>query len=240
MTLHFSPEEADIRLRAEPRHSLQITGRNSANRPDGQGDVSLYTRVSKPLLDITLTLIAAPVVLPLVLLMAALIMLDGHNPFYSQQRVGRQGRLFRMWKLRTMVHDADARLESYLAENPEARREWLSTQKLKKDPRITLVGRILRKTSLDELPQLWNVVRGDMSIVGPRPMMACQRKDYDGSAYFDLRPGITGLWQISDRNNCDFVERVSYDDRYARIISLRTDIWIGLRTIGVMIRATGY
>jgi lipopolysaccharide/colanic/teichoic acid biosynthesis glycosyltransferase len=182
----------------------------------------------------------APFVVPFIFVSALLIALDGHNPFYSQLRIGKGGKTFRMWKLRTMVHDADALLDAYLAENPVAKLEWDSTQKLKKDPRITLIGRILRKTSLDELPQLWNVVNGSMSIVGPRPMMVSQRDSYFGEGYFRLQPGITGLWQVSDRNEGEFVGRVRYDDMYDRKVSLRTDLWVLFRTVGVVIRCTGY
>ncbi|WP_344846151.1 sugar transferase [Celeribacter arenosi] len=191
-------------------------------------------------MDLLFTLAAAPVVLPFVAVMAVLIALDGSNPFYSQLRVGKHGRTFRMWKLRTMVKNADEQLEAYLDENPDARAEWDATQKLKKDPRITLIGRALRKTSLDELPQLFNVVNGTMSLVGPRPMMLNQRDSYPGQAYYNLKPGITGLWQISDRNECEFVGRVRYDDIYDRVISLKTDVGVLFRTVSVVLRGTGY
>ena len=127
-----------------------------------------------------------------------------------------------------MVHNADELLEAYLAENPAAKLEWDATQKLKRDPRITLVGRILRKTSLDELPQLWNVLNGTMSLVGPRPMMLCQRASYSGQSYYNLKPGITGLWQISDRNESEFIARVRYDDVYDRI-----EKQLGVHTVSV-------
>ncbi|MEM6421078.1 MAG: sugar transferase, partial [Pseudomonadota bacterium] len=162
------------------------------------------------------------------------------NPFYRQARLGRHGRVFRIWKLRTMVVDADARLEAYLARNPAARAEWDATQKLKHDPRITIVGRFLRKTSLDELPQLINVLTGQMSLVGPRPMMVNQRHLYDGDSYYHLRPGLTGLWQVSGRNDCRFVDRVRYDNTYAARISFLTDLGVMLRTVGVVLRGTGY
>lgn len=200
----------------------------------------LYRTHAKRLLDVTLVLLAAPVVLPLVGLMACLVALDGQAPFYSQLRVGKDGRHFRMWKLRTMIRNADAYLEKFLEDNETARLEWNATQKLKNDPRITRMGRILRKTSLDELPQLWNVLNGTMALVGPRPMMVDQEKYYYGRSYYNLRPGITGLWQISDRNHCDFVERVAYDDVYDQTVSLATDIRTLRRTVGVVLRATGY
>jgi lipopolysaccharide/colanic/teichoic acid biosynthesis glycosyltransferase len=181
-----------------------------------------------------------PLALPLICIAALMIALDGHNPFYSQQRVGRNGKAFRMWKLRTMVHNADDLLEAHLAENEAARTEWNATQKLKNDPRITIVGRVLRKTSLDELPQLFNVLNGTMSLVGPRPMMVSQRNSYFGEAYFRLRPGITGPWQVSDRNECNFVDRVQFDDIYDRGLSLQADLLILVRTVLVVLRGTGY
>ncbi|MEM9231971.1 MAG: sugar transferase [Pseudomonadota bacterium] len=200
-----------------------------------------YRKALKRGLDLALVLIALPVVLPLIVFLAVLVMLFTRNrPFYSQSRIGRDGKHFRMWKLRTMVSDADEQLEEYLLQNPNARLEWDSTQKLKDDPRITPFGRILRKTSLDELPQLLNVLNGTMSLVGPRPMMVSQKPDYDGQAYFALRPGITGLWQISDRNNCAFKDRVLHDEVYNQVLSLKTDVLILYRTVGVVMRATGH
>ncbi len=199
-----------------------------------------YRTHGKRLLDLCLTVILAPVALPIVLLAAWLIALDGRNPFYSQERIGKGGKHFRIWKLRTMVHNADRLLEAYIADNPEAKAEWDASQKLKRDPRITIVGRLLRKSSMDELPQLWNVFMGEMSIVGPRPMMPSQKSAYLGKAYYKLNPGITGLWQVSDRNEGEFVGRVRYDELYDRKISLRTDIWVLMRTAIVVIRCTGY
>lgn len=199
-----------------------------------------YRTKGKRALDIALLVAAAPFVVPFILASALLIMIDGHNPFYSQMRIGKGGKVFRMWKLRTMVHNADELLDAYLAENPVAKLEWDSTQKLKRDPRITLVGRILRKTSLDELPQLWNVLNGSMSIVGPRPMMVSQKEHYNGKGYYRLQPGITGMWQVSDRNEGEFVGRVRYDDMYDRMVSLRLDVKVLLRTVVVVFRCTGY
>ena len=125
-----------------------------------------------------------------------------------------------------MVIDADQRLAAHLAADPALRAEWDETQKLKNDPRITAVGRLLRKTSLDELPQLWNVLKGDMSLVGPRPMMPEQRALYPGRAYYSMRPGLTGPWQVSDRNETSFAGRAEFDAAYARRMSLRTDLVI--------------
>ena len=192
------------------------------------------------MLDLSLVLIAIPVVLPLVLLLALAVAATGGKPFYSQLRIGKGGRTFRIWKLRTMMHDADAYLEAYLRANPAANAEWVATQKLKKDPRITPLGRILRKTSADELPQLFNVLTGTMSLVGPRPMMVDQQRYYNGQSYYEMRPGITGLWQVSDRNECNFRDRVAFDNAYARTVSLKTDLGLLLRTVSVVCRATGH
>lgn len=200
----------------------------------------LYANGTKRALDVFLICLAAPFVVPIVLILAALVALDGHNPFYHQPRIGRGGRIFTMWKLRTMVPDADGRLAHFLDENAAARHEWDCTQKLKHDPRITRFGCFLRKASLDELPQLWNVLRGDMSLVGPRPMMPQQQPLYPGTAYYRLRPGLTCLWQISDRNACSFAARADFDTRYERILSLRTDLAILFATVAVVLRGTGY
>lgn len=200
----------------------------------------IYAHFFKRPLDILAVILSSLIVLPVVAVLALVVMTDGGNPFYASDRVGRGGRIFRMLKLRTMVHDADARLEGYLSQNPEARLEWDQTQKLKFDPRVTALGRFLRKSSLDELPQLWNVLTGDMSLVGPRPMMPEQRDIYPGDAYYRLRPGLTGLWQISDRNNCTFAKRAEFDTDYERVVSLRLDLLILFKTIGAVARGTGY
>jgi exopolysaccharide production protein ExoY len=205
-----------------------------------RGTSGFYGRFVKRWIDMALVLIAAPIVLPVVLLMTLLVRRDGGPAFYVQDRVGLDGRIFRLWKLRTMVVDADARLAADLAADPALRAEWDETQKLKSDPRITAVGRLLRKTSLDELPQLWNVFKGDMSLVGPRPMMPEQRALYPGRAYYRMRPGITGFWQVSDRNTSSFSGRAAFDSDYALRMSLPTDILIIVLTVWVMLRGTGY
>ena len=191
----------------------------------------LYRSSIKRSLDILLVLMALPVVLPLVLVLALVVLMDGGNPFYSQERVGRGGHRYRMWKLRSMVADAEKRLQGHLDINPEARAEWEQTQKLRHDPRVTRFGRILRKSSLDELPQL--------SLVGPRPMLPEQQVLYPGSSYYGLRPGLTGLWQVSERNQSTFASRALYDDDSDRSISLRTDALVIWRTVGVVMGATG-
>ncbi|MTE01017.1 sugar transferase [Paracoccus sp. YIM 132242] len=199
----------------------------------------LYRDSFKRSLDILLVLMALPIVLPLVLVLALVVVINGGSPFYSQERVGRDGHRYRMWKLRSMVVDADDRLQDHFDTNPEARAEWDETQKLRHDPRITRFGRFLRKSSLDELPQLWNVLIGHMSLVGPRPMLPEQQAMYPGSSYYGLRPGLTGLWQVSERNQSTFASRARYDDDYERSISLRTDALVIWRTVGVVMGATG-
>lgn len=200
---------------------------------------SLYRTAIKRVFDLLFVFAAAPVVLPVVALLALLVALDGQNPFFLQNRVGKNGKVFRMVKLRSMVVDAEARLIEYLNENPAAKREWDERQKLSKDPRITLVGRIIRKTSLDELPQFFNVFMGDMSVVGPRPMMPAQREMYPGQAYYALKPGVTGFWQIGDRHSTSFADRARYDADYYREMSLWTDIVVVLKTVKVVLTGTG-
>jgi lipopolysaccharide/colanic/teichoic acid biosynthesis glycosyltransferase len=204
-----------------------------------QNHSSLYRKGAKRCLDITLILMTLPISLPLLLGMIALVAIKGGKPIYRQARLGRDGRVFHMFKIRTMVPGADALLASHLEKNHEARREWDETQKLKDDPRVTSIGRFLRKSSLDELPQLWNVLKGDMSLVGPRPMMVEQRAIYPGTAYFELRPGITGPWQISERNTCSFADRAAYDKSYLSSLSLSQDVSILLKTMSVVCRGTG-
>ena len=199
-----------------------------------------YRKVFKRLLDLTVVAIAAVPTIAILVPIMAVIALDGRSPVYVQKRLGRNGRVFRMFKLRSMVVGADQILEAYLERNPEARAEWDRCQKLRHDPRITAFGAFLRKTSLDELPQLLNVLNGSMSVVGPRPMMVEQRALYPGAAYYEMRPGITGFWQVSERNETSFSERAYYDTAYFRQMSLATDLRVMARTVQVVFRATGY
>ena len=199
--------------------------------PPGMVRPGLYERSLKRIFDCVVVLLAAPIVVPLVLLLALLIRRDGGPAFYRQERLGLNGRIFRIWKLRSMRVGADQLLAEHLAADPAARAEWEATQKLKDDPRITPIGRPIRKTSLDELPQLWNVLLGDMSLVGPRPMMPDQAPLYPGVAYYELRPGVTGFWQVRDRNGTTFAGRAAYDTRYARRMSFGTDLRVLLATV---------
>lgn len=180
--------------------------------------------------------------IPLLLLVACLIRAhDGGPAFYRHQRLGRNQSRFACLKFRTMRTDSREALEKYLNSNPAAKIEWSQTHKLKDDPRITPIGRVLRKTSLDELPQLINILRGEMSIVGPRPIVGDEVEKYgpDAVAYFSVRPGLTGAWQVSGRSETSYEERVRLDRLYVETWSLMGDIAIILRTIPAVFFAKG-
>ncbi|MFN7308088.1 MAG: sugar transferase, partial [Acetobacteraceae bacterium] len=170
---------------------------------------------------------------PFFLIVALMVRADGGPAFFAHQRVGRGGKLFGCLKFRSMVIDSQARLEALLASDPAARAEWEATRKLKNDPRITRIGRFLRSTSLDELPQLINVLRGEMSLVGPRPVQVAEIDRYYGASaahYMAVRPGITGLWQVSGRSETSYESRVALDVSYVSRPSMLTDLSILLRT----------
>ena len=188
--------------------------------------------------DLLLTIVGGTLLLPGMLVIAALIKLDSPGPaIFRQERVGRHGRRFLVWKFRTMVCNGEQVLNAYLDACPERRAAWNRDHKLPHDPRITRVGRILRKTSLDELPQLWSVLRGDMSLVGPRPILASEIVDFGDHfyAFCSVPPGITGLWQVSGRNQTTYAEHVELDSFYARHWSLWLDMYILLRTVRVVL-----
>lgn len=200
---------------------------------------AFYRNHGKRIADLGILLLVAPIILAVVGILALVIAFKGHRPFYSQMRVGRNGRLFRLWKLRTMVEDADVVLQQHLRDNPAAAAEWQHTQKLIDDPRITSVGRFLRKSSLDELPQFFNVLRGEMSIVGPRPMLPEQREMYSSPDYYRMAPGVTGPWQVSARNTASFAARAHFDSSYNQNLSLREDLRLMVRTLSVVVACTG-
>ena len=200
---------------------------------------SFYRAFGKRAFDILFVIAIAPLGLLLVGLMGFVTAMDGHNPFFWQKRVRWNGKEFWLLKIRTTVPDAEAKHKAYLRHHPANRREWEDRQKLGKVPRITWLGRFLRKSSFDELPQLWNVLIGDMSLVGPRPMMVYQRQLYPGRAYFEMRPGITGNRQVSDRNERCFARQALFDDDYQARMSLKTDMKILVQTPGVVFRGAG-
>lgn len=199
-------------------------------------------KLTKSLLDQGLTILVGVVCLPLIALIALAIRFDSSGPiFYSQVRIGRRGRPFKAWKFRTMVPDADKVLREYLHRQPELRSHWDQDRKLKYDPRITRLGRWLRRTSLDELPQLWNVLRGEMSLVGPRPIVHDEVHRYADKfeLYTQVLPGLTGLWQVSGRNNITYEERVNLDAYYVRNWSVWLDLYILIRTVWVVLMGDG-
>ncbi len=201
-----------------------------------------YFNRGKRVFDVLVMALALPTFLPLILVLWALVRRDGGPGFYYQPRVGRDGRIFNCWKLRTMAVDAEERLRKMCESDPRIAHEWHEHQKLANDPRITRIGHLLRKTSLDELPQLWNILRGEMSIVGPRPFMPAQQALYTeagGRAYFHMRPGVTGAWQVDGRGTTRFVDRVRFDESYYNAASLPHDLGLILRTVTVVLRMTG-
>ncbi len=202
----------------------------------------LGSRLLKVTLDKVLVILVGTVCLPLILLISLLVFCSSPGPiFYQQPRIGRDHTPFKIWKFRSMVTDADQVLAQYLACHPHLQQDWDQNQKLKDDPRITRVGKFLRRTSLDELPQLWNVLKGEMSLVGPRPITEEEVWRYDDKFddYLQVLPGITGLWQVSGRNNLTYVERVNLDTYYVRNWSVRLDVYILMRTIKVVLVGDG-
>lgn len=210
-------------------------------RDEARARVVRYRDGAKRVLDIAGVLALAPLAVPLIGVLWGLARCDGGPGLFAHGRVGQDGKEFRCWKIRTMVPDARTRLRAHLATDPDAMREWQQNFKLSNDPRVTRLGRFLRATSLDELPQLWNVWRGEMSLVGPRPVPRDELLAYAGfeRAYYLLRPGITGLWQVSGRNATTYEDRVRLDADYARRASILLDLGILWRTVGVVLRRTG-
>lgn len=202
---------------------------------------SLWRRRLKRLLDLSICLpLSVLLLLPCLCIVLAICLDSRGAPIYRQRRIGQGGREIRICKFRTMIADADKALARYLEERPELRAEWEHDHKLKHDPRVTRVGAFLRKTSLDELPQLINVLAGEMSLVGPRPIVESERDKY-GQVYENycrVRPGVTGLWQVSGRNNTSYAERVALDNYYVTNWSVWMDLWILGKTPFVVL--TGY
>ena len=199
-------------------------------------------RVLKRSIDVALVLLFSPVILLVVAVVAALVKLSSRGPvFYSHRRIGRGGVFFSMWKFRTMSVDSAGLLEKYLEQNPDARTEWNKTHKLRKDPRVTRVGAFLRRYSLDEVPQLWNVVTGQMSLVGPRPIVAAEVEKYGDcfECYRRVVPGLTGVWQVSGRSELSYDARVALDCDYVGRWSLRRDLMILMRTFSSVVNQDG-
>lgn len=215
-----------------------------ASKADGDSNnrAYIYRGFGKRLFDLAFVMMLSLVLMILCPILYIAIRLDGGPAFYGHRRIGRSGKAFTCWKFRTMVQDADQVLAEHLVLNSEAAVEWWTTYKLKHDPRITRVGKFLRRTSLDELPQIWNIICGEMSLVGPRPVIKEELAFYGDalSLYFSCRPGLTGLWQVSGRNNLSYDKRVLLDCLYATHVSLFLDLKILLKTIFVVLRRTGW
>ena len=193
-------------------------------------------------LDLLGSLSALVLMAPLLMAVGATIWLCGAGPVvFSQERIGRNGRTFRCYKFRTMVPNGEQLFAELLTNDPLARLEWETMHKLRRDPRVTRLGKFLRMSSLDELPQLFNVLKGDMSLVGPRPIVSAEAGRYGRRfrSYCMVKPGLTGLWQVSGRNNTSYRRRVALDVTYARRASLSLDLWIMLRTVPAIVSASG-
>jgi Undecaprenyl-phosphate galactose phosphotransferase WbaP len=173
---------------------------------------------------------------------AILIKVSSPGPvLYGHERIGKKGKVIKVWKFRSMIVDADKVLDELLAVDPEMRAEWDAAHKLKKDPRITGIGNFLRKTSLDELPQFYNILKGEMSFIGPRPVTKSEEEKYgeNFNYIFSVTPGISGMWQVSGRSDADYAERVAFDSYYIQNWSLWLDIWLIFRTVGVVFSGKG-
>lgn len=218
--------------------SRDVHSYSSLNRTQ----ISSVSTYPKRLFDLGFSMVVLPILFPVLIILWILASMGGPGLYY-QNRVGRNGRIFKCYKLRTMVVDAELKLETLCRADPEIAEEWRVNQKLVNDPRITPIGRFLRATSLDELPQIMNVIKGEMSFVGPRPFMENQDAIYraaGGRSYYHLRPGITGLWQIEGRGTSSFLSRIPYDNAYSDRKSLWLDLCLILKTVAVVFRKTGH
>lgn len=196
----------------------------------------------KRALDLLICTLALPVLAPFCLILSVLVCLDSRGaPIYRHERIGRNGKPFQIYKFRTMFVNADVQLQEYLEKDPLLAVEWASNHKLKNDPRLTRMGHFLRKTSLDELPQVINIFLGNMTLVGPRPIVESEKAKYGRyfEEYCEVRPGLTGLWQTSGRNNTTYSQRVAYDHYYINHWSLLLDLWIMAKTAPVALCGRG-
>lgn len=227
-------------------HIVEVD-RRSRERFDiaAYGPISAKERGAYPVFKRVFDLVGASVAIlllsPLVLAIVTCIFVSGRSPFFRHRRIGQQGVFFDCFKFRTMVTNSDEVLQNLLESDIRIKEEWLRDHKLKDDPRVTSVGRLLRRASLDELPQLWNVLRGDMSLVGPRPVVPAELRRYGRKAalFLSARPGITGLWQISGRNNTDYRRRVALDVCYVRSRSVVLDVYILVKTPRAVFTTSG-
>lgn len=204
--------------------------------------LSRFNQGLKRVLDIVLVVLGGIIISPFLLLFALAVKLDSPGPiFYGHHRLGKDGKPFKAWKFRSMVKNSKEVLDEILAKDPVAREEWENSFKLRDDPRVTRMGRFLRKTSLDELPQIWNVLRGEMSLIGPRPIVEAEIEKYGHhyKLFSSVKPGMSGLWQVSGRSDLDYEERVALDIYYIQSWSLWLDLYILFKTFGVVVAGLG-
>ncbi len=219
-------------------HPRAVESELRAAKPESLVAKPPKQRRRKRLFDLVMGCALIVFLAPLMLIIAALVRLDGGPALFGHRRVGADGKPFRCWKFRSMVPNAEQALADVLRTDPTARREWRDDFKLKADPRLTPIGRFLRVSSLDELPQLFNVVAGDMSLVGPRPIITDEIARYGDAfvQYCACRPGMTGIWQVSERRRVDYRRRVFFDQQYATDWSFLLDLSVLCRTVVVVIR----
>ncbi len=206
---------------------------------------SMIRPQAKRLFDFSAAVVLLIVIIPVFLFIFLALICSGQRPFYSHTRVGRRGQEFGCLKFRTMRRDADAALALLLERDSAAKIEWETSHKLRNDPRVTRIGHVLRTTSLDEVPQLFNIMAGQMSLVGPRPVTRDEfnkfyaANDDVAASYCSVRPGLTGLWQVSGRSGTEYATRIALDTQYVQCPSLRSDLAILLQTLNVVIRRKG-
>jgi exopolysaccharide production protein ExoY len=231
-------DQSALGLRSFESRQWEELQRQAAERP---GPAASPYPPAKRVLDVVGAIVLAAVFSPLILLIAILMRREGGSIIYKHRRIGRDGRAFECLKFRTMVPNADQVLRDLLERDPEIKAEWVRDHKLRCDPRVTPLGRFLRRTSLDELPQLWNVMRGEMSLVGPRPVVREELLRYGRNVrtYLSAKPGITGLWQVKGRNDTDYRRRVVLDTYYVRNQNLMLDLYILFKTTRVVLGGSG-
>jgi lipopolysaccharide/colanic/teichoic acid biosynthesis glycosyltransferase len=237
----ISPPTADCMVPfgyAETTRPGRLKAVHIANPPAETFEYRVVKRIS----DLVLVALMAPVLLPILLVLAVLVKLTSPGPaFFSHRRICQNGAFFSMWKFRTMCVNSSEVLEEYLQRHPEARAEWNLTHKLQDDPRVTRLGRVMRRLSLDELPQVWNVITGRMTLVGPRPIVAAEVEKYGDCfhCYTCVKPGVTGLWQVSGRSTLSYDARVSLDCEYVKHWSLARDLKILAATMRSVVNQEG-
>lgn len=223
----------------EKAHSIPLLGSRNES-PTWKNE--LYANYFKRALDIALSILLLPIALPLLAFIYCLIKIDSNGPvLFKSERVGKDGKIFNIYKVRTMVVNAEEKLTELLKSDPHLKREWEIDHKLRNDPRVTRIGKFIRTLSLDELPQLWNVIKGEMSFVGPRPIVEAEVPKYGNHfrIYKSVKPGITGLWQVSGRNDISYEARVNFDRHYVEKMSFAQDLLIIGKTIPVALSKKG-